>query len=128
MSFEADLKAHLQGASAVSALVADRIYPVVVKEGAAMPAISYLLPFGAPENCLDGFTSGLASYSVQIDCWANTHDEATRLAAAVRDRMSTAASTFAGVVNQFPLLDDYESDTKRYRRSIGWSGKHKEYV
>lgn len=130
MSFEADLKSHLQGDASIVALVADRIYPGIVEEGAnRMPAVVYSLPFGAPENCLDGFTSGVSSYEVQLDCYALTYDETIRLALAVRDRMATAAAqTFACIVTQFPLIDDYEPDTKRYRRSIGCSVKFKEYA
>ncbi len=126
MGFEADLKSHLQGASAVSALVADRIHPQVLPEGSTLPAVTYTAVFGTPQNSLDGFTSTIVNYSVQIDCWAATFDAAAALALAVRARMNTAASSFSTVIREYPLLDDYEPDTKRYRRSLGCSCWHKE--
>lgn len=118
MTFEADLKTHLQVA-AVAAFVNDRIYPEIVPQGVAMPAITYSMLDGQPQNSLDGFTSGLSRYPVQIDCWANTKTAVNALALVVRDRMNVAASTFRSVLTNYPLIDDYEPDTKRYRRSIG---------
>jgi len=118
MSFEADLKSHLQGVAAVSSLVNDRIYPQILPEGATLPAVTYTLVFGQPENSLDGFTSGLTRFSVQLDCWAKTFGAAVALALAVRDRMNTNASTFSTVLLNYPALDDYEPDTKRYRRAL----------
>lgn len=126
MSFETDLKTHLQGGASVSALVADRIFPQVVEQGAAMPAVTYTLVFGAPISSLDGFTSTIAQYAVQLDCWAKTHDAAAALALAVRDRMNTAASSFSAVITQDPLIQDYEPDTKRYRHALQVSCHHKE--
>jgi hypothetical protein len=126
MSFESDLKAHLQAGSAVSALVADRIHPGIVPEGSSLPVVTYTHAFGAPEICLDGFTSGVTRYAMQFDCWALTYDEVVALALAVRDRLNTAASTFAVALTEFPSFDDYEPDTKRYRRSIGAAIRFKE--
>jgi uncharacterized protein DUF3168 len=119
MSFEADLKAHLQGDATVSATVADRIFPSIVPEGEAMPSITYTHIIGQPENSLDGFTSGLTRYAMQIDCWALTYPAVLALALAVRDRLGTNASTISFVVNEFPLIDDFEPDTKRFRRALG---------
>lgn len=118
MSFEADFKTHLQVA-ALAAFVADRITPEIVPEGSLMPAMTYSLIAGQPQNCLDGFTSGLSRYSVQVDCWATTKTAVNALALVARDRLNVAAATFRTVINDFPLLDDYEPETKRFRRSIG---------
>ena len=126
MSFETDLKAHLQGGAAVSALVADRIHPQIVPEGSTLPVVTYTSVFGQPVSCLDGFTSAVARYSVQIDCWAKTRDAAAALALAVRDRMNTAASSFSALITQDPLIKDYEADTRRYRHALEVSCHHKE--
>jgi hypothetical protein len=119
MSFEADLKAHLQADATISGLVADRIHPLILPQGSPTVAITYTLIFGELQNSLDGFTSGLSRISVQLDCWSQSFGTALTLALAVRDRMNIPAATFSTVITEYPTLDDYELDTKRYRRSIG---------
>lgn len=117
MSFEADFKSHLQVA-ALSSFVGDRIYPEIVPEGAAMPAITYSVFSSQPQNSLDGFTSGVSRMSVQIDCWATTRTAVNALALVVRNRMGVDAASFKSLVTAWPLVDDYEEDTKRHRRSL----------
>lgn len=119
MSFEADLKAHLQSDSTISGLVNARIFPKKVPEEVTMPVITYTNNDGEPQNCLDGFTSGVVRYDMQIDCWATTFTRVIALGLAVRNRLNTVAATFSSIITQYPALDDYEEDTKRYRRSIG---------
>lgn len=126
MSFEADLKAHLQGDAPIVALVADRIWPKVVKEGEAMPCITYTHVLGQPENSIAGFTSGVTRYAMQIDCWALGYDEVVALALAVRTRLNTVAASFKTAIHEFPAIDDYEPETRRYRRTIGCACRHTE--
>lgn len=121
MSFESEFKGHLQGDATIAGFVGERIHPLIVPEGSAFPVITYTLVFGEPQNSLDGFTSGLRRVSVQIDCWSRTFDRTKDVAEAVVSRLNTAASAFKSVVTEYPTLDDYEPDTKIYRRSIGAS-------
>lgn len=118
MSFEVDLKAHLNSDAAIAALVRERVHPGIVPEGSAIPAVTYTVVYGAPQNSLDGHTSGLTRFSVQLDCWALRFDEAIELAAAVKARMDAAAASFTSLVIAYPTIDDYETETKRYRRSL----------
>jgi hypothetical protein len=117
MSFEADLKSHLSVAG-IGALVGERVYPIVRPQDSALPAITYSHVFGRPSNSLDGYTGGLQRFLMQIDCWAKSYEQVAALARAVRDRMNTAAATFSTVITEYPLLDDYEPETKLYRRSL----------
>lgn len=126
MSFEAALKTHLQDDATINGIVSERIHPVMVPERSPVPAITYTVIYGEPQNAVDGFTGALTRYTVQIDCWAETFATARRLAEAVRDRMNEAAASFRSVVREYPALDDYEADTKRYRRSVGVSCWHSE--
>lgn len=121
MSFEAELKAHLQTDGAISGIVEERIHPIILPQQSPMPAITYTLVFGEPQNSIDGFTSGLRRISVQIDCWSRTFDRTKDLAAAVVERLNTPASAFRSVITEYPMLDDYETEAKIYRRSIGAS-------
>jgi hypothetical protein len=125
MTFSADLKGHIQTGS-ISALVNDRIYPARIKDLESMPCIVYTFVFGEPQNSLDGHSSLLTRYIVQIDCWGKTRQSAEALAYLVRDRMNVAASSFRGVVTEFPLIDEYEPETDRYRFSLSCSCWHQE--
>lgn len=126
MTFSADLKGHLQADSSISTLVDDRIHPVKIRDLEAMPTVIYSFVFGRPQNSLDGFTSGTSNYIIQLDCWARTRQQAEALAHRVRDRMNVAASSFKSIVTDFPLLDEHEPETDRYRFSLSCSCWHQE--
>lgn len=120
MSFEADLKGHLQGSSALTALTADRISPTLREEGTAVPAVTYDVISVDPHNNLAGRDSSLRNYRVQIDCWARTHADALAMFDAIRARMGVSAATFSSVVLA-TMIEDFEPDTKLYRRSQDFS-------
>lgn len=117
MSFESELKTHL-GHTSITAYAGDRIYPVVRPQGSALPAIVYT-PFAADQvHNLDGRDGSLRFIRVQIDCWSLTFDEVIAMAAAVTARLDTAATHFRSVLEPGSGFDDYEPDTKLYRRSM----------
>lgn len=122
MSFEADLKAHLQ--AGLSSLVNDRIYPLLRYSGSTLPALTYSIIADQPQNSLDGFTSGLTKYRVQIDCWAATHPILLTLKSSVKSRMNAAASTFTSIL-EFGQ-DVYDEETKLYRSILDFSCGFKE--
>lgn len=117
MSFEADLKTHL-GAAAIVALVGDRVYPVIRPQGSALPAVTYQRIAEDAMMNLDGIDTSLRQVRVQIDCWASTYAAVASLALAMRDRMNAAAATFTSVLLTGGGLDDYEPETRLYRRSM----------
>lgn len=121
MSFEADLKAHLQGASAISALTDDRIYPVLRPQGAGLPAVTYQIIARDHQVNLDGGDSSLRQLRVQLDCWARSHEDAMNLLDAVIARLDTAASSFRAVLIAGAGDEDYEPETKLYRRTQDFS-------
>lgn len=118
MSFESDLKSHLQNDATITGLVGSRIRPMVMPENGELPAISYHIVIGQPQNSLNGFDSGLINYQVQIDCWTTLHSQMLALGNAVKERLKTNAANFTVVINEYPGFDDYEEETKRYRRSL----------
>jgi hypothetical protein len=113
MTFEADLKTHLAADSGITALVSDRIYPMVVPQGAAMPALTFQHIGGQPMTNLAGGDGNLLNYRVQINCWSDTYLQAQALAELVRTRLQTAASTFKAVATLVPQ-DTFEPDPKRF--------------
>ena len=117
MSFESDLKSHL-GHSSITALVSDRVYPVIAPQGAAVPRVVYTPLAPDQVNNLDGRDNSLRFIQVQIDCWAETFDEVVSIATAIRARMDTAASSFRAVLLPGAGFDDFEVETRLFRRSL----------
>lgn len=126
MSFETDLKAHLASSSEIAAIVGARIFPVIAPENVSHPCVTYSVVGGDPHSSLDGFTSGTTRYVVQVDCWAKSFNAVMNLALAVRDQLAQNAATFRSVLQEFPLLDDYEPQTKIYRRAVQVACWHQE--
>ena len=113
MTFEAALKTHLQTDASISALVADRIHPMLLPQGSALPAMTYQEVADEPQTDLSGTDGDMVRYRTQIICWAASYTAAKALAELVRARLQTAASTFKAV----PLpsgQDVYEDSTKRF--------------
>lgn len=103
---------HLAGQAGVSALVGARIYPLIMPQDGALPALVYTIVSAVPINSLGGF-SGLINPRVQIDCWAKTYGQAKALAEAVHQAMDTRNANFDALL--IDMRDDYEEDTKLYR-------------
>ena len=119
MSYESDLRAHLLGASGITTLVGERIYPITRPQNSVLPAITYTRIFGNPVQSIGGFTSATSEIRIQIDCWASTYDQVQALALAVRDRMFVTAATFRSYMQSD--TDFYEDDTKIYRVSMDFN-------
>ncbi len=117
MAVETKLVALLSATSAITALVKDRIYPLILPQNQDLPAISYTRIIGMPVYSLKGY-SGLDNVHVQIDCWASTYAGAKAVAAAVLAAIDTA-TTFKGVMSGD--RDMYEDDVQIYRVSMDWS-------
>lgn len=119
MTFEAALKSHLAADAGITALVGDRIWPLVRAQGASLPALTYQRIAGTPSTDLDGLDGDLTVVLVQVDCWASGFDAARVLAELVRVRIQTAADSFRG--NLQSDRDFYEDDVKLYRVSQDFS-------
>lgn len=112
MTFEADLKAHLQGATGISALVGDRITPDLLSSD-TLPAITFQEISSEPQTDLSGGDGSLVRYRMQVAVWALKRADAQLLAELVRVRMQTAASSFSAVPEAASQAV-YEPDTKRF--------------
>lgn len=120
MSFEAELVGHLMHAS-ITAIVDDRITPLVRDQESTLPALVYT-PFAPDQvNNLSGRDGKLRFWRVQLDCWGRSYADVVRLAEAVRARMDTAATNFRAVMIPGAGFDDYESDTRLFRKSMDFN-------
>ena len=87
MTAETALVARLGSTAAVTALVGARIYPMLVPQTAALPAIAY-------QKISPGFLStlrrtlGLAGPRIQVNSWASSYKDAKAVARAVRNSLN----------------------------------------
>jgi len=108
---ETQLYTVLSTDSAVSALVAVRIFPMRRPANIlTLPAIVYQRVSTAPEVTLQG-DAGLDSVRVQCSCWASTYGGAKALSTAVRAAVN--ASTLSAITEM--ELDDEDTVTGEYR-------------
>lgn len=92
-ALEEALRTRLLADSTVSGLVGTRIFPLVIPQGQALPAIAYQRISGVREHTHAG-ASGLAHPRIQYACVAETFTQARAVADAVRQRLDG----FAGVI------------------------------
>lgn len=109
MIAEERLFSALSSAPGVTALIGDRLYPMVMPEGAKLPVVVYQLISGPRVHSLTG-QSGLATVRIQITTWAGSYIEGKNVTEAIRLALSDNLSE-ARIANQ---RDRYEADTKRF--------------
>lgn len=120
---EAALFKHLSTQAGVTALVGTRIYPLVLPQNVAYPAIRYQR-ISTPRVYSKSGPSGDSRPRLQIDCWALTYGDAKRLADAVETAMKGFAGTHNGHRVASVVCDDeqdgYEPDPAPpvYRRTL----------
>lgn len=105
----------------VAALVATRIYPLILPQGPTLPALTYKANLVERDMTLDD-PDLQASSVFQIDCWASTYAAADALFHAVRRRLNGYRGTMSGVTVTGIFLfrqapDAYEPASKLYKRS-----------
>ena len=106
MAVEKAIRSILIDDAAVKNLVADRAYPIVRREGSALPAIVYQQISGVRDHVFAG-PSGFVEARFQINCWAETYEGADALADAVRVAMDAYHGTKESVVIQcIHLIDE----------------------
>lgn len=110
MNVEQQVYAVLAANVDVAALVANRIYPLLMPQDVAPPAISYQRVATAPHDDLEG-TQNHEWVRVQVDVWDADYAGAKTLAAAVHTALQVTP-VYAQLLLE---LDDYDSDLKLYR-------------
>lgn len=115
----------LAAAPAVTAIVGTnpvRVFPGgVVPQGAAMPAISWLVVSGVPENLLAD-RAPVDNQRVQIDCWADDFVSVQTLFESVRSALeSNAYLVGMNDPEGTSTNTQFDPQTRRYRMSADWS-------
>ncbi len=116
---EADLVRYLEANAGVSALVGDRIYPLMIPERATLPAIRYQGISMGSEVAHTG-PSGLARHRIQLTVHAATYAIAQAVATALRRALDGKKGMFGAgssclVANDVPA---YEEESGQYLRHV----------
>jgi hypothetical protein len=108
---------NLSTATSVTALVVDRIYPLLMPQDPTLPAVTYQRISDNPINSLSGH-GGLDNPRIQIDCWATSYSAVKTLSNAVIKAMDLSTSYKSLRMSDQDL---YEDGTEIYRVSMDFS-------
>lgn len=108
----------LSGESTISAVVADRIYPLLLPEGVALPAITFQAAGGRSMPTLA--TSGMQQPRIQIDVFGATYEDADAGRLALRKFLNgyqgtLADGTYLQNVDLIQQSDTYEEYPRQFR-------------
>jgi hypothetical protein len=128
-SIETALFKLLQDDAAVGALIADRIYPIWVPQGRAMPAVTYNQLAGGRDQMLSG-PSGFVSAVFEFSCWAESYGQTRSVADAVRQALDGFDGTSDTIViqsvqlqdeNDIPAAEDGIDRLRRYGKILSFA-------
>jgi len=123
---ETNLFTFLTGASAVSAIVGNRVYAKKLPPGCKLPAISYFIVTTDFQQDLEG-EGDTINVRLQIDCWALDNEKVKLLAKAVRSAMTSATLEANGFVALCQNAADNDDDAANYYgASLDFSVWHEE--
>jgi hypothetical protein len=108
---------NLSTATSVTALVVDRIYPLLMPQDPTLPAVTYQRISDNPINSLSGH-GGLDNPRIQIDCWATSYSGVKTLSNAVIKAMDSSTAYKSLRMSDQDL---YEDGTEIYRVSMDFS-------
>lgn len=94
--------------TAVAAIVATRVYPLVIPQRSSLPAVTYQRVYGAPVNDLAGAGEKVHA-RVQVDCWATSYSTVRSLADAVNSALGGAGFL---PIND---MDDFDDEVPVFR-------------
>lgn len=94
---EEALQGHLEGHAGLSALVSNRVYPMVGRQNTTLPYATYQLIDGE-SLARHGGQMGKANPVFQITVWASTYATAKAVAEQVKLAMIAFIGTFSGIV------------------------------
>lgn len=122
------LRAFLLADAGIVAIVTDRVFPIVLRQGEINPSIVYTRISGRSGHWMQG-PDGLAVPRFQIDCWSQAATISNNLANLVKERIdghrgempygTGSPQDFVTVQGVFftDEREDYDTDSKLYRVS-----------
>ncbi len=115
---EEALYSRLTDFAGLTSLVGSRIYPLVRRQGSALPALSYQM-ISSPREHLMVADADVVGPRFQVDCWDDSALGVKNVAKQTRLALQDYSGTEATIVIQRIFLeneiDDYSPSTKIYR-------------
>lgn len=96
----------------VSALAGDRVYPVRVPQGKAMPAVAYQQVGGTGAAC-----QSYGRFRYQLSAFADTYTAVTALSAAIEAALNGYEQGEIYIEVDTPAIDQHSDSTDRYFRT-----------
>lgn len=127
---EEDLVAYVTNLPGVAAIIGDRMTPLVVEQGADLPALSYQV-IDTPRVRSHSGPSGLAHPRVQFNCVSKDYTEAKLLAQAIRFGVDGFRGSWNGRSVSAEARgenDDRDPTTGRFTRMLDVIIWHREEV
>jgi Protein of unknown function (DUF3168) len=118
----ADLTAYLKADTTVATAVSGRVFPNIVPQGSAFPAISYNQVSGVRLYDINNGPTGRAMPRITINSWSDRYITVRQLADAVRERLNGFRGIM-GSTNVGRITLDNEFDT--FEEEAGQSGIHR---
>lgn len=129
---EEGIAAFLIADAAIGAVVADRIYPMMIPQGATIPCLTYQR-ISTPRittHDSSGSTGDLAHPRFQFDAWAETQKSAKAISDVLRGVLHGKTGAMGGVTIRAALADnevpEYVPDIELYRSRSDYIIWHQE--
>lgn len=115
---ETILYARLSGYSGLTALVGDRIHPVILPEGVTYPAVTYQRISTYPRDSSMSVDNGLVRARFQISIWADTYASVKSVKEQVRGALQRYTTT--GLQGSYLVSENdlYDEDALKYGVAI----------
>lgn len=107
----------LSTASAVTAYVSSRIYPVILPQEVEGDAIAYALINNLPDETKSG-ASTLDTYTFEIYCVSKVYANADGMSTAVRNALEGYTATGIQSIRYQTERDDWDQTTSRFLRIL----------
>lgn len=134
MFIEEAIYSYLSGHAGLTALVSNRIYPLVMPQNTILPAVTFSKVSGPRVHAMQKDT-GMAYPRFQVSCWGSTYKQAKEVAAQVRAALQDYKGTMGGaggvVVGGVFIQDEndlYEPGTQVYHVALDFIIWHDEAV
>ena len=118
MTVEATLYTRLSTFAGLAALVGTRIYPLILPEGVAYPAVTYQRVATPPRESCMGVDVGLVRPRIQITVWGDTFAAVKAAAEQVRQALQRWSTT--GVQDTFLIGENdlYDEEAAKYGAAL----------
>lgn len=127
MTIEADLYTRLSGFAGLTALVSTRIYPLVIPQDGALPAVAYQR-ISAIRTSSMGEDDGIVRARFQVTVWDTTFDSIRAVAEQIRQALQRYTTSGIQAIYFLNETDLYDPETLEYGSALDFEVCYEESV